>query len=73
MRQNVALLSQQRIAHQQDVRIKLFPEAFILHPSEEVRITSDARKRCSFLPVEKNPKKVFKRSDLLLAELVSMH
>jgi hypothetical protein len=32
MRPIVALLSPQRIADQQDVTIKLFPEVFILHP-----------------------------------------
>jgi hypothetical protein len=55
----MALLSHQRLVEQQDVRINLFPKVFILHPREEARRTTEARKRCSFLPVEKKPKKGF--------------
>jgi hypothetical protein len=47
MRPIVALLSHQRIADQQDVKIKLFPEAFIRHPWEEPRGTIEARKQSS--------------------------
>jgi hypothetical protein len=37
MRQVVVLLSHQHIADQQDVKIKLFPEAFLLHPQKNLR------------------------------------
>jgi hypothetical protein len=35
MRQVVVLFSHQRVADQQDVKIKLSPEVFIRHPAEE--------------------------------------
>jgi hypothetical protein len=48
MSQVVVLFSHQRVADQQDVKIKLSPEVFIHHPAEEPRRAIEERKQSSF-------------------------
>jgi len=49
MRQVVVLFSHQRVADQQDVKIKLSPEVFIRHPAEEPRRTYRGKNAVLFL------------------------
>jgi len=48
MSQVVVLFTHQRVADQQDVKIKLSPEVFIRHPAEEPRRTIEEKELPSF-------------------------